>query len=67
MPNRPLARALPLHHIQLIILIIYLNTNSPFINHMRMNQWFYEFLWKTSVLDLNFLGILRIQSFLVAR
>lgn len=63
MPNRPLARALPLHHFQLIILIIYLNTNSPFINHIRIKQWFYKFLRKTNVLiDLNFLGILRIQS-----
>lgn len=63
MPNRSLARALPLHHIQSIILIIYLNTNSPFINHIRMKQWFYKFLRKTTVLiDLNFLGILRIQS-----
>lgn len=51
-----------LGHIQLIILIIYLNTIGPFINHMRIKQWFYEFLRKTTVLDLNLFGILGIQS-----
>lgn len=51
-----------LGHIQLIILIIYLNAISPFINHMRIKQWFYEFLRKITVLDLNLFGILGIQS-----
>lgn len=50
MQNRPLARDLPLHHIQSIVLTMYLNTNSPFINHIKIKQWFHEFLRKNSVL-----------------
>lgn len=56
MPNRPVAGALPLHHIPSIILITYFNTEGPVINQMRVKQEFHEFLRKTSMLiDLNFI------------
>lgn len=47
---RPVARLVPLHHIQPTILITHVNTKGSFINHVTIKPRFYELLGKTNVL-----------------